>query len=391
MMKVIRFTENKIVIPNHKMITEELGVPKGIVEVAENLCEEIIDAMSSFTEREDKYPIELFVDYNISDLNIKKVNIEISMVKSDQMTDDDFEIIQYSVLLRTRRTGKEKMDIVTDLTSPTIVIRIGTSKNYKLSNLVEFIKSKKNDLISSITHELMHIYESFKYPYSNARKKAEYKAYQNIFFGIKPIDDFLYLLYFVHSIENVVRPSELSADIKLNKVSQKNFLEFLENYETYKNLNMARRFSYDGLKKELKNYIPQIDDLGEHIGESFGETDEEKIDEVLRLLWVNITNEKGEKYMEMMSTNSLSQIFGLPSQNSKVTKKYIRKLVKYNNAIDFFTDMEKNLKFVSDKMIRKISKLYAMTPTNESIVNWELYHKTKGNIKKIVTELKYKK
>ena len=44
-----------------------------------------------------------------------------------------------------------------------------------------------------------------------------------------------------------------------------------------------------------------------------------------------------------------------------------------------------------NKMIKKISKSYAMTHTNESIVNWELYHKFNGSDKKLVKELKYNK
>ena len=237
----------------------------------------------------------------------------------------------------------------------------------------------------------MHIYDAYKYPYDDARKRADYSAYQNLHFGIKPIDGLMYLLYFIHSIENGVRPSELSADIKLNKVSQKKFLEFLQKYETYVILDKARKFSYNGLKKELKDYIPEIDRLSNHIGVSFGETDEEKIEEVLRVVWVNIINETGDKYLDMVSSNILSKILGVSEEKPKWVQKYLRKLVKHDNAKDFFADMEKKFKFVSNKMIKKISKLYAMTHTNESIVNWELYHKTKGNFKKLVTELKYKK
>ena len=42
-------------------------------------------------------------------------------------------------------------------------------------------------------------------------------------------------------------------------------------------------------------------------------------------------------------------------------------------------------------MIKKMAKLYAMTPDvqNESIINWELWHKLKGTNSEIVTEFKY--
>lgn len=391
MMKIIRFTENEIVVPHHKMIVESMGVPNGIVEVAENLYNEFVDSMNSVTEKMNFYPIELHVDYKIADLNIKQVDINLKIEEFKELSQNDFEILQYSVSIKFKRTGKEKIPITNDFTKPSIKIRIGASENWELPKLIEFIKNKKNVFISSLTHELMHIYDAYKYPYDDARKRADYSAYQNLYFGIKPIDDLMHLLYFIHSIENVVRPSELSADIKLNKVSQKKFLEFLQNYETYVNLDKARKFSYNGLKKELKDYISEIDKLSNHIGTSFGETDEEKIEEVLRIVWVNIINETGDKYLDMVSSNILSKVLGVSEENPKWAQKYLRKLTKHDNAQDFFADIEKKFKFVSNKMIKKISKLYAMTHTNESIVNWELYHKTKGTFKKLVTELKFKK
>lgn len=47
--------------------------------------------------------------------------------------------------------------------------------------------------------------------------------------------------------------------------------------------------------------------------------------------------------------------------------------------------------FVATKMIKKIGKLYDMTKNvkTESIINWELWQKIKGESSKIVTELKY--
>jgi hypothetical protein len=44
--------------------------------------------------------------------------------------------------------------------------------------------------------------------------------------------------------------------------------------------------------------------------------------------------------------------------------------------------------FVATKMIKKISKVYSMAKndTNESIIDWELWHKVKGTNSNIVTE-----
>ena len=47
-----------------------------------------------------------------------------------------------------------------------------------------------------------------------------------------------------------------------------------------------------------------------------------------------------------------------------------------NNPLRYFEFQEKKFKFVSSKMMKKLSKLYAMLPEDKkSIKNWDLHQK----------------
>ena len=93
-------------------------------------------------------------------------------------------------------------------------------KDWQVEGLVNLIKSDKSVIITSLSHELMHAYDSHKSGYDDASERANYQASQSVSFGIDPIDKFLHLLYFTHAAENVVRPTEIAMSIKLGKVSQ---------------------------------------------------------------------------------------------------------------------------------------------------------------------------
>jgi hypothetical protein len=56
--------------------------------------------------------------------------------------------------------------------------------------------------------------------------------------------------------------------------------------------------------------------------------------------------------------------------------------MKYQkNPTKFFEDEIENFQYIANKMIKKISKVYALAkddePVSESILNWDLYQKVK--------------
>ena len=76
----------------------------------------------------------------------------------------------------------------------------------------------------------------------------------------------------------------------------------------------------------------------------------------------------------------------------------ISKISAEKKTTKFFENEIENFQYVANKMIKKISKLFAMAkddePVSESIINWELHQKVReqkyGN-RKIETAFKFKK
>lgn len=395
MKKIIKLKESDLSLIVGKVINESLGVPEGILEASEDLYEKLISELNntSLDTNDNEHEIEFLFNFTIGDLEIETAKIIIDVdSKWNDPSKKGYEIIGYSTpFTSSAKDSSGYLEILDDFDEITITIRFVVPSNWTFEELLSSIKTNKDEIIISFAHELMHVYESYKTGYDDASERAEYRAFQKISFGIKPIDRFLHLLYFTTAIENVVRPSELAMAIKLGKVSQKDFLKFLMDDETYKKLDEARNFSYEKLREELKAYIDKIDDIGSHINHSMGSNDDEKIDEILRLVYVNLINEKGGAYVDLMTSNVFEKMLGLQGEKRKKFEKFIRKIQKFNNVKDFFKNEEKLFRFVANKMIKKISKLYAMTKSeNKSIKEWDLYHevnKTKENLK---TEIKFK-
>lgn len=75
----------------------------------------------------------------------------------------------------------------------------------------------------------------------------------------------------------------------------------------------------------------------------------------------------------------------------EIRNKFFNYVTKYkDNESQFYIDEIKKFQIIADKMIKKLSKLYAMatdSSTNESIINWELHMKIQG--KNIIEDIDF--
>lgn len=390
MSKIVKLGNSDLANIVKKVISESLGVPTGIIDESKKIYQSFIE---NFSKRPD---LEFVYDENvrINDLSAKDLTVKMEL-EPNQSSDRNYYILSYSTSSKTRQNGTERMKIVNDFDHLDIKILILVPKDYSYQELLNFLISEKNNIIESFSHELMHVYEGYKKKYRDVKQHSEYLAYSSFSLGLIPeIDKFTHLLYFTHAFENVVRPTEIATALDLNQIDQKKFLSFLKSHETYIKLKAAKNFSYEKFKENLKSQknIELIDELGNIINHDMGSTDDEKVDELLRLVMINLTNEKGEKYKDLMTSNMAEELFGFRGQKLKNFKKYIEKIQRFQNPDDFFKNEEKYFNFVGDKMIRKISKLFAMTSSEDkSIKDWERYHKVKKTNENIDTEFKFKK
>jgi hypothetical protein len=379
-----------------KILFESLGVPEGILDTSEKIYDDFIGRfISSPVEDEGTKDYDFRANYSISDLQIKMFTVSVNITESKSPDDSEYEIVGYSTSHSAKYdNSKKSLKMMNDFSIAEITIRIYVPKDWSSDGVKSLLIKDKDEIINSFSHELMHIYHSYKYGYDNVRKRSDYSAYQNMYTGVPPVDRFMHLLYFVHATENVVRPSEFAMALRSGNVDQKTFIKFLKNNKTYQMLDEARNFSLESLKDSLKNYMTEIKNLETHMNHSMGDTEEEKIDDLIRLVYVNLINTKADSYLDLVVTNLREKIIGLSGQKEKDFQRYLRDIQKYrNNYEDFYRNEEKLFKFVANNMIKKISKLYAMTNPNnvsESIKNWDLYHKVNNTNKKLATDFKFK-
>ncbi len=86
-------------------------------------------------------------------------------------------------------------------------------------------------------------------------------------------------------------------------------------------------------------------------------------------------------------------------KTDEIRNKFLSYVMKYEkNPTKFFEDEIENFQYIANKMIKKISKVYALAkddePVSESIINWELHQKVreqKYGVRKIETEYKFKR
>ena len=382
---------NKII---KKVLREAVGVPEGIVETAELVYGQLMSelkSLNSISEDDEKLHFRLNGDYQISDYKFKKIDLTLEIIRTDQV--DKGTLVGMSFNFKSR-LDNNTFKVIHQPTKKKIELSVSVAipEDGDLNSVVQELENEKEMSISSLSHELMHSYDKFKKPISNPSQRADYEAYKNIRFGIEPIDDFLHNLYFIHSIENIVRPSEIAADLKSGSINKEGFLVFLKNNRVYKKLKEINSFTYEGLKKELLNHVNIIRERLVQSGiDIIPEDNEELVNTVLDLLRINLVNGKGTVLKQDLTTNFFEEMMGFSGKKEEVFRNYVKRIQKYDNTDDFFRNEEKMFKRTSYDLIKKIHKLYSILDknkeTNESIINWDLYHKIKNTPIVIESEL----
>lgn len=365
MKKILKSEQSKLRKIIIETINEALGVPKGILDASEKIYLDIIDGIDkNYNGGTEEFKFKISKNYSFADYNIKSLLVEVDIFEHERAKKP--EVISMGVPFESQlQDDGYNLEIVSDLNNPEIKVQIVIPNGYNKNDLIKYLQDDRIDIISSISHETKHLYDTFKKKIDIGTKRAEYKAYSELKFGLKPIDEFIHNLYFVTAIENLVRPTEIASLIQLNQISKKDFLKFLMNNDTFKRLISIRNFSYDKLRKDLFNSISDVDNFFKMTGLQVGKTDKEKVDEILRLVYVNLVNQKGESYKNLLTSNFLENILGFSGEKGTVFSKFINNIKRFNNVDDFFRFEEKNFNFTANKMIKKVSKLYDIIGRDE--------------------------
>ena len=413
-MKII-ITESQL-----KFINEALGVPDSILTAAEEMFDIVVNDVKSIDEKEDTYAFSGDLDFELGDK--KKIVID-----GYELTVNVEELDGYdgNVLIMSMGMGQSfnfdrevMMKRIEPSTTAEIEITFGVSENWEPHELYDTIMKERVKYLSSIAHELKHKYDKQAKELDLVGRDAEYTATQRMStFGIPVIDHkFFRYMYYISIAENLVRTTEVASELKSKNITKSQFKEFLENNNVYKEFVEIKNFTFNSLIEGMKEQMDRVDALLEHIGaDPENMSENEKIDEVLNLVYVNLVNLRMGIFNDMISdkADKIRNFLKLMSKNvpsfmedddkekmDNLRTKFLNYLIKFqNNPTGFFEAECEKFNYISTKMLKKISKLYAMAkddeqPVSESIINWELHQKLmekKYGKRKIETEFKFKK
>ena len=409
-MKII-LTENQ-----YKILNEALGVPEGILDAASDLYEIVGYFIKGIYEKKEEYIFNRSVDLNIADYHIDTLDLHVNVHHVDEYEGKP-EIA--SMGMGQNFTYNRKVQLKVQLLDSEIELHMTfvVGDEWETEDLYEKFTQDRSETESTLAHELKHKYDKQKKQFDLIGNDASYQTYSkaNLRFGVPEIDNkFMRYNYFMQAVESLVRPTEFASRMRQKRIKKSQFLDFLKEDKAFKEMLDIRNYSFDQFINGLKKQMDRVDGLLKHIGHFNENMDEdEKINLFLKLVYVNLVNNKIELFDQMTSSplDSLRSLFSnafgsgiLPKDEEEknlenVRRKYINYLTKYEkNPIMFFKDRCEQLSYDANKIIKKIGKLYAMTeddqPMNESIINWELHQQLmekKYGKRKIETEFKFKK
>lgn len=401
-----------------KLLNEIVGVPENILLAAEKLYSEVEKHVKSINTKEEEY--EFYGSLNV-ELGVKK-KIQITDYKLTVKTEEienyngKPDIASMGVLQAFMFDRKILMKVSEKTAKLELVINFVVSENWEPYELYETMEKDKVNQIASLAHELKHKYDKQAKPFALIGKDAEYQATQSAgTFGIPAIDRrFFRYAYFISGIENLVRPTEVASQMRSQNIKKSDFEEFTKTERVFKELTEIKNYTFEKFIEDIKSNMPRVDALLDYINEDYSDmNDDEKIESVLNLVYMNIANRRAEIFMQMTSEGlddliRMSSVFGqIPStlikkakelqKTDEVRKKFLSYVTKHqNNPIKFFEEEIENFSYVANKMLKRLVKLYSIAKdedVNESIQNWDLHQKLmekKYGKRKIETTYKYK-
>ena len=357
-----------------KILREEVGVPSGIADSAQKLYNDIISRLKrkaitgnsnfilTFKNTNGKYSFSDYQDFE----NIK-VEFEFDGYSE---TDTHIGIL----ILGLGHNGQSQLDngfkltnVDTDNIKLSINLAIPESIN-EVDNkiIIKTLEDNRQMIISSLSHELKHAYDGYKKPTETVKTRAAYSAYSNTRFSIEEINEFVYYLYFITAIENLVRPSEIYSLMQQGEISQKDFLNFISSNRTYSTLKKINEFSLDKLIESLKQKPEQVDDLLSNVEDyEMPDSIDEKINDLLKVIYLELQKKTLQRAHSMLTNNFFEALFGLSDEKMKFLNSFESEILKFkNNPLKYFEFQEKKFKFVSEKMMKRLSKLYSLAKPN---------------------------
>jgi hypothetical protein len=378
----------------YNLISEALGVPDSILGAAEELYDIFLKDLSSITKKSNKYQFAGKIDVILGDkkkvvLNGYELDVEVTNI-------DEFEgPPQIGTMGMSQNIVFDKKIMMKKIDESNVAefsISFIAGDEWEPHQLYEYFSKDRDFQVSVLAHELKHKYDKQANLIGLIGPDAEYHALRSVpKFGIDVIDNkFMYYLYYTQLAEDLVRTTEVASRIKSKNISQSEFIDFLRKNETFQTLVEIKNFTLEKFINGIMKEMPKVDEIIRMFGDDPNVMDTtDKVREILNLVQINLINQKIDTFNEFVGspTTNIMNMFRMFGGNvpkeyeevEKVKENFYNYVTKFEGRpLDFFKQEFNRFNTVSNKTIRKLSKLYAMThkkPTNESIINWNLHMK----------------
>jgi hypothetical protein len=397
MRKNLIITEKQMNLIVDNLLNEAVGVPEYIIDSAEELYEIIANQLKRMNDYETKQEFSVGgLNLKISDYTINELELMVDVHEPD---DYNGPVVIASAGVSNQFKFDRKILMKVHQMDNAIELRldfVAEEGEWDSEDIYNCFTSDKVDMISIMAHEMKHKFDKQKKTTDLIGKDADYQAYASsgINFGIPVVNEFMRYSYFIQNAENLVRPTEIATRMKLKGITREQFREFFENDKVFKELKEIRDFSYKHFITQLFEQMDRIDALFDHAGIEYDNmTEEEKINKLMEIVYINLINAKKDTF-DKMTSNSRSMFddfmrqMGMPvpkGENEegfdKVRNKYLNHLIKYRDREDeFFVDECERFNYEATKLIKRLIKIYSLIPddkeqTNESIIDWDLHQK----------------
>ena len=413
-MKII-ITERQL-----KYINEALGVPDAVLDAAEQVFDSVARNIKSIRTKKDEYVFRANVGVQLGDkkkIDIDDYELTVNVVHPDDY-DEEPQIMSMGMVQQFNFDRNIMMKRTQQSSTAEIEIDYAVSDNWEPIDLYNTLMKSKTKHLASIAHELKHKYDKQSKKIDLIGREALYHSTMKMGrSGIPAIDSvFMRALYFVSMTENLVRPVEIASIMKSKNITKSQFKDFLMKTDVYRELQNIKNYTFDDFINDMKEQMDRVDALLEHVNVDGLEdmSEDDKIKKVLQVIYGTLTNTRLDIFQDMTSIRQddflsmFKDLFGQdlrkndPEQKGleQVRNKFYNYAAKYkDNPVKFFEDEFENFNYTANKVLKRLSKIYAIAqddeqPVSESILNWELYHKIKeqkNGKMKFDTEIRYKR
>ena len=372
-------------------IKEAVGVPANIEVASQNLYNDIAKKIKNKEIGPEDVVKLKFINkdgrYSFGDFNPNFITVEFGLgtYSGDAIDNNTGNKITGGLVHSMGFSKASKLNDVFDLISVDTDGGVELNIDYAQPNddeewsgnkILDTMEKNKSNSISSLGHELKHAYDNYKKPVEKLVDRSNYAGFQRSRSGVRPMDQFMFNMYFINQIENLVRPTESYIEmVSDGVVTKEQFLKFLLNSKTYKTLVQIRDSSFDNLVEDLKGYETEIDDYLNNTVDNYDSSSldiDDKVKYFLKVFAFATARKVHEVRKQLLTpvTNLFQMLFG-GNDNPEADKfldSTLGDLVKMmDNPNKFYYTSIENMKKIAIKMMKKLSKLYSLINKDKTI------------------------